>query len=73
MNICTECYEGYIKNEKMDVTHRVFNFEITVKDVPVTICDSCGYTEYIYPRELDFQLRDAYRNKNNLITFELHN
>lgn len=70
MNICKGCNQtGKTYLSKMDVSHRMFGREISCKDVPVIICD-CGHIEYIYPRELDFQLRDAYRNGLKSFKFE---
>jgi YgiT-type zinc finger domain-containing protein len=72
MNICPKCnHNGSTEEIKIERTHKMFNFEILVKNIPATICNECGYAEYLYPKELDFQLRDAYRNRTNCITFKL--
>lgn len=74
MNICQGCKKnGKTLIKKMDAAHIMFGHQITVKDVPVQVCEECGYIEYIYPRELDFLLRDAYRNRVYTLPFTLEN
>lgn len=64
MSVCKGCNSvGNLHLQNKDVTHSMFGKEIEIKGVPVLICDECGHIQYIYPRELDFQLRDAYRNQ----------
>lgn len=72
MNICPRCRKAdKSKQTTMDVTHKMFSENITVTGVPVLVCE-CGDINYMYPRELDFLLRDAYRNKLNVIPFKLN-
>ncbi|WP_456364404.1 zinc ribbon domain-containing protein [Priestia aryabhattai] len=72
MNICPKCnHNGSTEKATIESTHKMFNFEIVVENIPAVICNKCGYAEYLYPKELDFQLRDAYRNRINNISFKL--
>lgn len=72
MSICKGCNSiGNLKIKQKDVTHSMFGKNIEIKNVPVLVCNKCDHIEYIYPRELDFQLRDAYRTQKTYITFSI--
>jgi hypothetical protein len=72
MNVCKGCKQiGKTKVITMDEKKLMFNREILVKDIPVIHCEECNHMEYVYPRELEFQIRDAYRNGEDTITFKL--
>ncbi|MED2737836.1 hypothetical protein [Bacillus toyonensis] len=69
MKICERCNKETV-TIKEKVTHKMFAKEIVVDDVPLAKCE-CGFIQYIFPKELDFILRDAYRKGLSAVKFEM--
>lgn len=68
MKICGKCLTE-MKSYKGNFTHTIFGSSVVVEEVPYVACNTCDNVEYISTRNVDFLIRDAYRDNLNSVKY----